>query len=169
MLPSSLYRPSLLLHCEDEGAGDFSRCLAMLGTGDGFLVSCGMLCHLLGLFSLLARWDKSPASKDPLRVGVGEALSMSNSSNSSAWEKTGLKITLAASSLFSRLKLLFLIGALFGCSLCWSTRIYFLGALGDYISNSYQKQTREGIKCQILRFCKAWVASLASPYHLPYC
>ena len=139
-----------MVNCEDDGPGDFSLCLAMPGsTGESFLGSWGMLCHLRGLFSLLTR-DGEPSVKDVFRGGVGESVNMlflSNCSNSSDSEKTGLNITFKASSLSSDLvrKFFFVKGALFGCWSVCSTSRYFLGALGDYTKYGYHKRIQQFI------------------------
>ena len=108
------------MSCEAEGPGDFSLCLARFGnTGESFLGSCGILCHLRGLFSLLPRAGE-PSVKDVFRRGVGESLNklfLSICSYSSDSENTGLNITFKASSFSSDLarKFFFVKGALLDC------------------------------------------------------
>ena len=112
-----------MVYCETGGPGDFSRCLAIPGnTGESFFGSCGILCHLRGLFSLLLPRDGEPSVKDVFRGGVGESVNMlffSNCSYSSDSENTGLNITFKASSLSFDLakKFFFVKGAVLGC---WS-------------------------------------------------
>lgn len=128
LLPSSLCLPSLLplvvtVSCEADGPGDFSLCLATFGnSGECFFImgSCGMLCHLRGLFSLLLPRLGEPSVKDAFRGGVGESANMlflSNCSYSSDNENTGLNITFTASSpSFELTENFFLVkGALLDC------------------------------------------------------
>ena len=132
------------LSCDAEGPGDFRLCLARFGnTGESFLGSCGMLCHLRGLLSLLPR-EGEPSLKDVFRGGVGESVSMlflSSCSNSSDIN-TGLNITFkASSSSLDLAKKFFLVkGALLASCSASSTNKYFFGALGDYTIYEYHKK-----------------------------
>lgn len=112
--------------------------------GECLLGSCGILCHLRGLFSLLPR-DGEPLVKEAFRGGVGESVNMlffSNCSYSSDSEKTGLNITFRASSSLAR-NFFFVKGALFDWSV-GSTNKCFLGALGDYNVHTTKGYNRYG-------------------------